>query len=138
MYDMRAHGCNVLDPFKKLLVHWSHVMFVDDTYICHTAPLIDASEQQLKNIVEHDLRYWYTGLNFSGGALNLKKTNYFVLRWKFQANGTPVVTESTMNEHRVTVIQDKEIVLITQIKTCLLYTSPSPRDRTRSRMPSSA
>ena len=25
-----------------------------------------------------------------------------------------------------------------EIKTCLLYTSPSPRDRTRSRMPSSA
>ena len=25
-----------------------------------------------------------------------------------------------------------------QVKTCLLYTSPSPRDRTRSRMPSSA
>jgi len=25
-----------------------------------------------------------------------------------------------------------------QYKTCLLYTSPSPRDRTRSRMPSSA
>ena len=24
------------------------------------------------------------------------------------------------------------------IETCLLYTSPSPRDRTRSRMPSSA
>ena len=26
----------------------------------------------------------------------------------------------------------------TQFKGCLLYTSPSPRDRTRSRMPSSA
>ena len=26
----------------------------------------------------------------------------------------------------------------TVIETCLLYTSPSPRDRTRSRMPSSA
>ena len=25
-----------------------------------------------------------------------------------------------------------------ELKTCLLYTSPSPRDRTRSRMPSSA
>ena len=25
-----------------------------------------------------------------------------------------------------------------QVKRCLLYTSPSPRDRTRSRMPSSA
>ena len=28
--------------------------------------------------------------------------------------------------------------LVVQINTCLLYTSPSPRDRTRSRMPSSA
>ena len=27
---------------------------------------------------------------------------------------------------------------LNQLKTCLLYTSPSPRDRTRSRMPSSA
>ena len=28
--------------------------------------------------------------------------------------------------------------ILNQLKTCLLYTSPSPRDRTRSRMPSSA
>ena len=28
--------------------------------------------------------------------------------------------------------------LITKVSFCLLYTSPSPRDRTRSRMPSSA
>ena len=28
--------------------------------------------------------------------------------------------------------------LISKIESCLLYTSPSPRDRTRSRMPSSA
>ena len=28
--------------------------------------------------------------------------------------------------------------LVQEIKDCLLYTSPSPRDRTRSRMPSSA
>ena len=27
---------------------------------------------------------------------------------------------------------------ITPLESCLLYTSPSPRDRTRSRMPSSA
>ena len=29
-------------------------------------------------------------------------------------------------------------VVATNFQTCLLYTSPSPRDRTRSRMPSSA
>ena len=28
--------------------------------------------------------------------------------------------------------------MMLEVKTCLLYTSPSPRDRTRSRMPSSA
>ena len=28
--------------------------------------------------------------------------------------------------------------LMVMVKSCLLYTSPSPRDRTRSRMPSSA
>ena len=28
--------------------------------------------------------------------------------------------------------------MLHQISSCLLYTSPSPRDRTRSRMPSSA
>ena len=27
---------------------------------------------------------------------------------------------------------------LSQVRSCLLYTSPSPRDRTRSRMPSSA
>ena len=39
-----------------------------------------------------------------------------------------------------TVISQKEEVSADKdrLKTCLLYTSPSPRDRTRSRMPSSA
>ena len=32
----------------------------------------------------------------------------------------------------------KTICIGTDLETCLLYTSPSPRDRTRSRMPSSA
>ena len=35
-------------------------------------------------------------------------------------------------------INDINSGVYTQSNTCLLYTSPSPRDRTRSRMPSSA
>ena len=49
------------------------------------------------------------------------------------------------NYYRLTLSGGREIVTVSesmeQIKnyiTCLLYTSPSPRDRTRSRMPSSA
>ena len=33
---------------------------------------------------------------------------------------------------------DESVEMLSMIKPCLLYTSPSPRDRTRSRMPSSA
>ena len=32
----------------------------------------------------------------------------------------------------------QEFAALNNVKVCLLYTSPSPRDRTRSRMPSSA
>ena len=44
-------------------------------------------------------------------------------------------------EHVVYVIKqlvNTERLFTIQAFTCLLYTSPSPRDRTRSRMPSSA
>ena len=44
----------------------------------------------------------------------------------------PIVTDKLVNENKDLI---KNAVLFTD---CLLYTSPSPRDRTRSRMPSSA
>ena len=33
---------------------------------------------------------------------------------------------------------EKRVIYFDHLDSCLLYTSPSPRDRTRSRMPSSA
>ena len=36
------------------------------------------------------------------------------------------------------VLNENIVTIIEKWGTCLLYTSPSPRDRTRSRMPSSA
>ena len=41
-----------------------------------------------------------------------------------------------INSNPATIMTDPELADRTYI--CLLYTSPSPRDRTRSRMPSSA
>ena len=38
----------------------------------------------------------------------------------------------------IAVNTDAQDLKLSKCKTCLLYTSPSPRDRTRSRMPSSA
>ena len=48
------------------------------------------------------------------------------------ANGSPIVTITFPSAHNIAA---GEIILL---DSCLLYTSPSPRDRTRSRMPSSA
>ena len=35
-------------------------------------------------------------------------------------------------------IRDEDVAIFSKIKSCLLYTSPSPRDLSTSRMPSSA
>ena len=42
---------------------------------------------------------------------------------------------TVIDEHAATLKRLQERL---DLRTCLLYTSPSPRDRTRSRMPSSA
>ena len=47
---------------------------------------------------------------------------------------TDPVMKKTVRKSKKYHVHDAE----NQFKTCLLYTSPSPRDRTRSRMPSSA
>ena len=49
---------------------------------------------------------------------------------RFEALANPALNEND-TELKIRVAIDKD-------KGCLLYTSPSPRDRTRSRMPSSA
>ena len=43
-----------------------------------------------------------------------------------------------VNSNPATIMTDPAMADATYIEPCLLYTSPSPRDRTRSRMPSSA
>ena len=48
-------------------------------------------------------------------------------------------TFSVVSSVRFASLTDEEIIYyVDKYKPCLLYTSPSPRDRTRSRMPSSA
>ena len=46
--------------------------------------------------------------------------------------------ESVEGKPDVLIYKEGEAYKVTVFRRCLLYTSPSPRDRTRSRMPSSA
>ena len=70
--------------------------------------------------------------------------------------GHYVMTKGSIQEEDITIINiyapqyirqlltalkeeiDSNTIIVGDFNTCLLYTSPSPRDRTRSRMPSSA
>eukprot|EP00657_Telonema_sp_P-1_P004007 TRINITY_DN19274_c0_g1_i1.p1 TRINITY_DN19274_c0_g1~~TRINITY_DN19274_c0_g1_i1.p1 ORF type:complete len:116 (+),score=35.39 TRINITY_DN19274_c0_g1_i1:74-421(+) len=49
----------------------------------------------------------------------------------------PLVSATLSSSSKPTQCGDLSVPVVL-LKTCLLYTSPSPRDRTRSRMPSSA
>ena len=65
--------------------------------------------------------------------------------WQFQKNGLSiqeVIQKAIFNFSKEKIVltgagrTDSGVHALAQV--CLLYTSPSPRDRTRSRMPSSA
>ena len=66
-------------------------MFVDDTYLFHTATQSQATEKTLRYIVEHDLRQWQDVLNASGGKLRSNKSSYYSVIWNFCPDGTPFI-----------------------------------------------
>ena len=61
---------------------------------------------------------------------------------KEEVQGAGVVEGSVLEDQATEVTMSSNDVVglffLTKLVACLLYTSPSPRDRTRSRMPSSA
>ena len=63
--------------------------------------------------------------------LNKLKSAYFESK-------KPINDYIKKQESNVIAIKESLISKVDAIDGCLLYTSPSPRDRTRSRMPSSA
>ena len=56
----------------------------------------------------------------------------------FNLSLIPNFFSKTNDEQEFLELLDKEFAKSVEDNPCLLYTSPSPRDRTRSRMPSSA
>ena len=75
------------------------------------------------------------------GFLDQEKIYFIVNHWPSRSGGQiksepSRIKAGQLNKRIIDSIQilDKQAKII----TCLLYTSPSPRDRTRSRMPSSA
>ena len=75
-------------------------------------------------------------MEISKGLAEVRKKHYpdHEVYFSFQIGGNPRTVRETLIGEQFT---DKAFEN-DQNMSCLLYTSPSPRDRTRSRMPSSA
>jgi len=102
---------------------------------------LSSSLEYLKNALQNDekellLRYLTQARNdFNLDVLNLTDAQGKILI----RSSRPEIWGDDQSKHPLVsrALQGKT-VKATQIIPCLLYTSPSPRDRTRSRMPSSA
>ena len=81
------------------------------------------------NII-NDMEYAET-VAFAGGALEISEENAGVLN---AISSSELAELQSILTQIVNDVDDKEPIS----KVCLLYTSPSPRDRSLSRMPSSA
>ena len=71
-------------------------------------------------------------------ALPAKFTNFAETAGFIASKGIPEPLASVLLVAAIVVLIAGSILLVFGSNTCLLYTSPSPRDATLSRMPSSA
>ena len=88
------------------------------------------NRSEVSNWLKKDMDPHYEEMNDQELAHFL---NGFIIKHRGRRDGPAPIAEKTMTNN---VILRK--IKIALSLSCLLYTSPSPRDRTRSRMPSSA
>ena len=89
---------------------------------------------------------WYaTKKDYAGKLIEDYKIRTYLNARINKGGISKIVIERTLGKLIITIHTSKPGIIIgkgggevDRIKDCLLYTSPSPRDRTRSRMPSSA
>ena len=79
------------------------------------------------------------GLTGIVGPNGCGKSNIFeAIRWVMGESSSKSLRSSSMEELIFSGTDKVPEKNVAEVTVCLLYTSPSPRDRTRSRMPSSA
>ena len=77
----------------------------------------------------------------SRNAMNSQNEPLAIGRWYLHKRVSDKSFESQLSSPRLRILYELQLYcweVKMRIRICLLYTSPSPRDRTRSRMPSSA
>ena len=129
-------NCGITDPDDLARVNWlANDLGIDTIELGGTlGVLMDAGEASfgdvpyMEKIIDVELRNGTEhGMLVAQGAARVGE--------HFKLNRVPVVKKQTISAYDPRVIQ---VTGITMMMTCLLYTSPSPRDQRGARMPSSA
>ena len=102
-----------------------------------------APDMSAQDIVKHDCETskcpvpWKNV--YAGLVTAVKSPKYRIMRANNSLLCYSISSPKSVEVHVITADQPRQLVdSLGQFYACLLYTSPSPRDRTRSRMPSSA
>eukprot|EP00957_Ditylum_brightwellii_P160111 12188082-Ditylum_brightwellii.AAC.1 len=67
-------------------------MFVDDNTLMHNTPCPSTSAEDLMENVQHEVKLWGRLLWLTGGLLEFLKSSYFLVIWKFTAEGKPDIS----------------------------------------------
>ena len=98
--------------------------------------LLDKSDEELLEIAQP---MWDNLIHCSNKQDYFGFTQNFSARMLFGANEIELAKQWANNDVITSLTEEREFLgCLRRDEHCLLYTSPSPRDRTRSRMPSSA
>ena len=116
-----------------------------DTLVVNTTPVVEPTNGSV--VLNADGTFVYTpNVNFSGSDLFVYEVSdsdgetaqATVNITVDSLNDAPVAADDTFTTNEDVALTDSVLSNDSDLDGCLLYTSPSPRDRQKSRMPSSA
>jgi hypothetical protein len=90
-HQKASHGAEYFTPDDTIKIKLSMAGFVDDTKgqindMRNTKPM---TNEMLMSRMQDDAQLWGDLLHVSGGALEIPKCNYYIMKWKFDDKGAP-------------------------------------------------
>eukprot|EP00957_Ditylum_brightwellii_P021472 1619728-Ditylum_brightwellii.AAC.1 len=91
-YNRMAKGCTLNDPSCTSTTKANTDMLFDDVTLTHKGENPNDSPTKLMDQIQFDANLWAKILWVTGELLEFMKSLNFILIWKFQPNGRPVIT----------------------------------------------
>jgi len=138
---------NKISDFCKKLVPIGRILETDGYYVWGTSPIkapdgkIHVFYSQWK--AEHRMGGWLNASEIAHAVADSPESPFRYSETVLAPRGIGYWDGTTCHNPHIRKVDEKYCLFYIgnsnrKMDTCLLYTSPSPRDRTRSRMPSSA